>query len=204
MLVEHLMTRDVKTCGPQDTLSMVAQIFWNHDCGCVPVVDQNSRVVGMVTDRDICLAAYWQGRSLRELQVCNVTHNRVCSCKPRDTIATAEKLMKARKVRRLPVIDDDGRLVGLLSIKDIVQEAARERTSRQREISDTEVVATVAAICERVAVSKERFSRKQRPRPVFASSRADPTSQQERPPHRPYSMRRPHWDITTRNHENLP
>jgi CBS domain-containing protein len=60
--VFELMTRDVKTCGCADMVEHAAHIMWTRDCGCVPVVDGDGHVVGMVTDRDVCMAAYTQGR----------------------------------------------------------------------------------------------------------------------------------------------
>ena len=71
MKVEDLMTRSVGTCRPTDTLSSAAQLMWERDCGCVPVVsdDGSNRVVGMLTDRDICMAAHFRGASPGALPV---------------------------------------------------------------------------------------------------------------------------------------
>ncbi len=69
-------------------------------------------------------------------------------CKPDDTLATAENLMREKKIRRLPATDDGGRLLGIFAINDIAQEAARDRTSKKKEVSDAEVGETVAAVCE--------------------------------------------------------
>ena len=75
MRVEQLMTRTVETCEPHDTLVTAARIMWTRDCGCVPVVvpeEGGHRVVGMLTDRDVCMAAYLQGRPLSEISVASV------------------------------------------------------------------------------------------------------------------------------------
>ena len=148
MQVEALMTKDVMTCSPQDTLNKAAQIFWDCCCGCVPVVDPNSQVVGMLTDRDVSMAAYIQGRALRDIQVSTAMSDNPLSCSSEDTIATAENLMRDKTVRRLPVIDNDGRLVGLLSLNDIAREAARQRRNGKKEVSDAEVGETLSALCE--------------------------------------------------------
>ena len=69
MKVEQLMSRDVKTCQATEMLNRAAQLMWENDCGCVPVVDEDGRAVGMITDRDVCMAAYTQGRLLDALPV---------------------------------------------------------------------------------------------------------------------------------------
>src|SRR5690606_28351921 len=68
MQVRELMTRDVQVCGPRDDLNRAAQIMWDHDCGVVPVVDSERRPIGMVTDRDVCMAAYTQGKPLSAIR----------------------------------------------------------------------------------------------------------------------------------------
>ena len=124
------MTKDVKTCRPQESLNTAAQIFWDCDCGCVPVVDDSRQVIGMLTDRDACMAAYTQGKLLREIPVSAAMNKSVHSCKPNDTIASAENLMKEKQIRRLPVIDNDGNIVGILSLNDVVER--RHRNGRRR------------------------------------------------------------------------
>jgi CBS domain-containing protein len=149
MNVEQVMTRDVKSCSPHDTLNTAARIMWENDCGCVPVVDENARVVGVLTDRDICMATYTQGRTLTDIQVRSVMATAVHTCKRDDTIAFAEGLMQGYKIRRLPVTDADGRLVGILSLNDIVREAARQRSRKaKREVTAEHVTEMMAAICE--------------------------------------------------------
>jgi CBS domain-containing protein len=121
MNVEKIMTRGVKTCGPEDTLWTAAQIMWENDCGCVPVVKDN-KVVGMITDRDICMAAWTQDARLSELRVSPVCSHEPLLCSPHDTVAKAEEIMRTRQVRRLPVVDEN-RLVGILSLNDIARTA---------------------------------------------------------------------------------
>jgi CBS-domain-containing membrane protein len=148
MLVENLMTREVRTCRAEDTLDAATRIFWEADCGCAPVVDCDGRVVGIVTDRDVAIAAYTQHRPLADIPVSVAMSRQVYSCGPQDTVASAEKVMRSAQVRRLPVVDAEGLLVGLISLNDIALEAARERsTRRQKEVSDAEVGETLASIC---------------------------------------------------------
>jgi CBS domain-containing protein len=151
MLVDQLMTRDVFSCHAGDRLSDVARLFHDHDCGCVPVVQEGLGVIGMVTDRDICLAAYAQNRPLRDIEVSSAMSRRVFTCNAADPVTTAEEIMRRKQVRRLPVVDESNRLVGLLSIDDIAR-AVGKKTSRGA-VTREEVADTLAAICERPVVA---------------------------------------------------
>src|ERR1039457_4424774 len=114
-----LMTKKVKACHQHDSLNRAAQLMWENDCGAVPVVDSDSKVIGMLTDRDICMAAYTQGVALVEASVGTVMSRNVCACNPSDNISAVAEQMRERQIRRLPVIDKAQRLVGILSISDI-------------------------------------------------------------------------------------
>lgn len=146
--VQELMTRDVKTCRPEDMLDVPARIMWDHDCGCIPVVDERGRVVGMITDRDICMATYTKGMALGALRVSNAMSSAVHACRPEDTVAVAERIMREHRVRRLPVVASDGQLVGILSINDLAREAVREHAPATREVSPEGLTETLAAVCE--------------------------------------------------------
>ena len=125
--VRQLMSTDLKTCSPEDSLHTAAQLLWNHDVGAVPVV-AGGRVVGMITDRDICMAAYHQGRPLHEIQVATSMAKQLRTCGPEDMIEDAMRIMSEHQLRRLPVVDAQGRLKGLLSINDLAREAIRPKT----------------------------------------------------------------------------
>lgn len=147
MNVGQLMTHVVKTCRPQDSLNTAAKLMWDSNCGSVGVVGDGG-VVGMLTDRDICMAAYTQGRPLAEMRASSAMSKQLFSCGPEDSLAKAEEIMRTNRVRRLPVIDADHHLVGILSLDDIAREAMRERKGKKHvEISAEEVCDTFATIC---------------------------------------------------------
>ena len=125
MKVEQIMNRDVKTCGLQDSLNKAAQIMWDEPCGAVPVVDDQRRPVGFLTDRDICMAAYTQGKPLVELQAEGAMARKLACCRVEDDLDSAAQLMRQNRTRRVPVIDREGKLVGLLTLDDLACEAAR-------------------------------------------------------------------------------
>jgi len=150
MTVGDLMTTDVKVCASNDGLDVAARLMWANDCGSVPVVGENGRVVGMLTDRDICMAALTQGGALTQLCVSNAMAKVVHSCLPEEPLATAEDLMALHRVRRIPVVNTDGRLVGILSLSDLAREAARQRSRKKKaEVTVDGVSRTLAAVCER-------------------------------------------------------
>jgi CBS domain-containing protein len=119
MLVCEIMTSDVSTCRPTDSLARAAQIMWDRDCGVVPVVDDDGLPIGMITDRDICFATLFRDELPKNIQVRAAMSESVTSCYEDDSIETAEQLMCKALVRRLPVIDDDGALRGIISLNDI-------------------------------------------------------------------------------------
>ncbi len=125
MEVKRLMKHQVRVCRPQDSLNDAAQIMWEEACGSVPVVDEDFRPVGFLTDRDICMAAYTQGRALHDLKVEMAMARKVISCRNEDDVEDAGRLMRETLVRRLPVLDGLGALVGLLSLDDIACESQR-------------------------------------------------------------------------------
>lgn len=150
MRVEQIMTKQVSSCGSDDTLAQAAQLMWDHDCGCLPVCSGNdaNHVTGVITDRDICMSALFKGRPLHELHVSDAMSRQLQACRPGDSIADTEKTMSQARIRRLPVIDEQGSLVGMISLADLAREAARENTAPKHEISETEVGDTLAAICQ--------------------------------------------------------
>ena len=143
--VDQLMTSPVVTCSTRDNLNTVAALMWDHDCGVVPVVDEAGRLAGILTDRDICMAAYTQGRRLHEIPVDTVMTREVYSCRPDDPITRAEESMEAHQVRRVPVVDADGHPVGVLSLNDLARASSRASASQRGLL--TGFARTLAAIC---------------------------------------------------------
>jgi CBS domain-containing protein len=143
--VSEVMTAAVKSCPAASSVNDAAQIMWENDCGCVPVVDEDARVVGIVTDRDLAMATYTQGRPLFDIVIEPVMSKKVVTCGPDDTVSFALKLMRDARVHRLPVVDDAGKLVGVLSLSDISREieidSAGARSNPAIELAD--VVVTI-------------------------------------------------------------
>jgi CBS domain-containing protein len=148
MKVTEVMTRDVACCRPDDSLSVPARLMWDCDCGTVPVVDRSSgRALGMITDRDICMATLMQDRPPSAIRVAEVMSRELYSCTPESEITDAERIMRDRRIRRLPVLDTEGRLLGILSLADIVRTSERERSRARRTVAPEEVTSTLGEIC---------------------------------------------------------
>ncbi len=149
MKVADLMKSEVKTCAQDDSLNFAAGLMWDGDCGCVPVVDSAGKLVGIITDRDICMAAYTQGESLHRMKVASAMARPVAECAPGDDLQVAEQYMREGKLRRLPVCDAEGRVIGILSLSDIAIEAERQRARDMRaSIAASEVAGILAAVSQ--------------------------------------------------------
>lgn len=129
MQVEDIMTRAVYTCDAHADLESVARVMWDHDCGYVPIVDENEQLVGVVTDRDIAMAAYIHGRPLADILVAEVMSRPVHSCTPTASVELAHQIMRSAEIRRLPVIDQNDKLIGLVTWSDLFAVAPREASN---------------------------------------------------------------------------
>jgi CBS domain-containing protein len=148
MRVEQVMTRNIHTCGEDDTLNRATQLMWEHDCGCIPVVDPEKKLLGIITDRDIAMAAYIQGKRISEIRVGDVMARRVHTCGQDEDTAVAQARMRQYQLRRLPVTDSTGYLIGLLSLNDLALEALRERGPVRNSLELSDVAETLANICK--------------------------------------------------------
>lgn len=121
MKVRELMTSDVSSCQKQSTLTQIVTIMWQRDCGVVPVVDEHHKIVGIVTDRDICVAVATQNRLASDIMAGEIIYGAVKSCSPSDDVDDALKIMRKHQLRRLPVTDSEGTLLGIVSISDFLR-----------------------------------------------------------------------------------
>jgi CBS domain-containing protein len=142
MTVKDVMNTAVATCARDSDLGSVVNIMREHDCGFLPVVDSHGIVVGVITDRDVCLAGGTKRRSLARISVKETMSHPVFSCFPDENIKAVLATMATHRVRRLPVLNKSGHLVGVLSIDDIVHVPARPNAPTAEDI-----VAALKGIC---------------------------------------------------------
>src|SRR5262245_48277997 len=100
MLVSDAMTKEPACVQTSDRLAHAAQLMWQEDCGALPVL-QGATVVGMITDRDICMATWSRGLPPEGIQVCDAMSTRLVTCSPRDSISDVESRMRSNQLRRL-------------------------------------------------------------------------------------------------------
>jgi CBS domain-containing protein len=145
MKIQEIMTKPAVTCRQTETLNAAAELMWKFDCGAVPVTNDDGRLVGIITDRDICMATYTKGSSPNEIRVCDAM-SKVFACQPGDALETAERLMREKQVHRVPIVDGENRLVGLLSLSDLVRNAVS--THPKGDCAPWGVVELMAAISQ--------------------------------------------------------
>jgi CBS domain-containing protein len=127
MKVREAMHKGVQWVSPETKVSELAKLMRDHDIGAIPI-GENDRLIGMVTDRDIVCRALADGSDASQLTARQIMTPGIAFCRDEEELAEAVRIMEARRVRRLPVIDGEKRMVGLLSIGDVAHTASRELT----------------------------------------------------------------------------
>ena len=142
--VRAIMKESPATCSPADSLRRAAEILWNADCGMVPVVEGDGRLVGVITDRDICMAAYFRDLAPSAIDVGSTMSRSLNTAKPDDSIDHVVHLMAEKQMRRVPIVENE-RLVGIVALADVARHVKTlESSSASRYLAQT-----LAAISER-------------------------------------------------------
>ena len=123
MNAREIMTGDPACCTPTDTARHAAELMAERDCGCVPVVSdlESHRLVGVVTDRDLALRVLGRGES-PEVQVREVMSSNIHSCRAEDSLDEVENAMAKNQVRRIPIVDENNRVLGMVAQADLARE----------------------------------------------------------------------------------
>jgi CBS domain-containing protein len=119
MKCSDVMTKDPKTCAPTDFVQQAAQLMKSEDVGPIPIVGDNGKLEGLITDRDIVLKVVAEGRDPKTTKLSEVMTTDLISCTLDGDIEEMLDLMEDNQVRRMPVVDASGRLVGIVSQADI-------------------------------------------------------------------------------------
>jgi CBS domain-containing protein len=146
MRVDEIMSKPALTCHAQETLNIAAHKMWEADCGAIAVTNDDGKLVGMITDRDICMAGLMQNVPLSEIPLHIAMARQVYAVQPHQTIEDAERLMATHQLRRIPVVGSDGKPVGMVAINDLIREAARPQSKLRAGV--TRLLQTLALICE--------------------------------------------------------
>ncbi|MBC7668791.1 MAG: CBS domain-containing protein [Gemmatimonadaceae bacterium] len=133
MKVSDAMTGQVSTAAPTDTVRKVAQVMAHVETGAVPIVDEDGKVIGLVTDRDIVLRVVAEGRSFDSPISEAMSDGEVYSVKEDDILADATAKMASHQIRRLVVLDDAGKLTGILSLGDVAKDYGAKQVGKTLE-----------------------------------------------------------------------
>jgi len=147
MKVKDVMTPDAKAIWITESLADAAKEMWENDCGALPIIKDGRKVVGMITDRDICMAAAMRDRNPSAISVEEVMNTTVYAAEAEEDVEQALKTMREHKIRRLPVLNLECELEGIVSMNDIVLKA-KARNGKKPAIDYADVVKTYRAICE--------------------------------------------------------
>jgi CBS domain-containing protein len=183
MKVADCMTKGAVVCRPESTLTDAARMLWDNDCGFLPVVDATQRLVGALTDRDVCMGAFTQGRELASLTVSASMSAPVRTCGADEALESALETMALHQVRRLPVVDAQGRLTGVLSVADVARalDSLTSQDKSQRALADG-LVAALSGVCRpRNAPRTERTARTEKQELVPAERKTATAATAERP-----------------------
>jgi CBS domain-containing protein len=122
MRIKHIMTKDPSCCVPSDSAQRAATIMRHEHAGIVPVIDneQSRRIVGVVTDRDLCMNVVAEGRDARTVPVEQCMTTTVVTASPNDSVEKVTELMRENQIRRIPVVNEQGDLLGIVALADVV------------------------------------------------------------------------------------
>lgn len=153
MKVRDLMSWEVRACHADSDLGTATMIMWDQDCGIVPVVDRGNRLIGVITDRDVCIAAAAKNRAPSAIRVREILGKLPRTCRPDDEIGSALDTMADAQVRRLPVVDNRGELCGILSLNDVILHAGVNGAGGAPHIAPADAIRVLQAISRHRAES---------------------------------------------------
>jgi CBS domain-containing protein len=142
MKVKEAMTQAAVCCGPETNIGGAVELMWNRNVGMLPVVDNEGKLIGVVTDRDICIAMGTRNLLPGQLSVGEVAISKVFTCKPDDDVHEALHVMGNQHIRRLPVVNEKGIPQGILSMDDLVLHSEVGKLRGACELSSEEVAST--------------------------------------------------------------
>jgi len=146
MKVKEIMTQSAVCCGSETNVGRAVELMWNRNVGMLPVVDNDGKLIGVLTDRDICIAMGTRNRLPGELTVGEIAIREVFTCKPNEDIHEALCEMGNHQVRRLPVVNDHGVPQGVLSLDDLIAHSELGKLRGARDLSSEEVAATMKKV----------------------------------------------------------
>jgi len=146
MKVKEVMTQAAVCCGPETNVGGAVELMWSRNVGMLPVVGNDGRLIGVATDRDICIALGTRNRLAGELTIGEVATAKVFTCKPEDDVHEALQVMGTQHIRRLPVVNEKGIPLGILSTDDLIVHSEVGKLRGACELSSEEVASTLKKV----------------------------------------------------------
>lgn len=119
MKVKDCMCHEVAYLTPESTIEDCAKLMCNKHVGCIPVCDNTKTIVGLVTDRDVILRSIACDKDIKNTPISDIMTCKVCCCSPDEEVNEAEKKMSDEQIRRLPVVDENNKIIGIITLGDL-------------------------------------------------------------------------------------
>ena len=127
MKVNDVMKTEVGFCSPEDSLMKAADIMRSRDCGAVPIVDENKRAIGILTDRDLCLAVVARNRKASDVKTVELINGKLIVCAAEDKLGDALRKMRKYRIKHLVAVGSEGELIGILPLSDVLLSVGKDK-----------------------------------------------------------------------------
>ena len=148
MKVKDVMSPSPRYCQPETNLGSATELMWTANCGFLPVESAEGKLIGVITDRDICIALGTRNRPASEITVAEVMSEKLYSCGPDDDIHRALQIMGEARVHRLPVIAQNGTLAGILSMDNVLFRAEASGPGKKPELTNDELISVLRLVVQ--------------------------------------------------------
>ncbi|MEK7469388.1 MAG: CBS domain-containing protein [Planctomycetota bacterium] len=148
LTVGDICTRSPRVTTPDATLAQAAKVMWEGDCGMLPVIDGERKVIGVISDRDLALALAVRGAKAHEAKVKEAMGARVVSCRLDEPAGAALSRLAKFQLRRLPVVTAGGVIEGVLSIADAIRNSGRFMGEKGQDLTGDAIIRVLQSICE--------------------------------------------------------
>jgi CBS domain-containing protein len=146
MKVKDIMSQNAVCCSANSNIGQAVELMWVHNCGMLPVVGPDHKLSGIITDRDICIAVGTRNKLAGELTVADVASKEVFTCRPEDDVHAALRIMASKHIRRLPVVDNAGIPLGILSTDDVVAHGGLNKWAGNSELPSEEIISNLKVL----------------------------------------------------------
>ncbi len=153
--VKDIMKTDVAFCTTTDSLMRAADLMRRRDCGIVPIVDENKKLVGALTDRDLCLIVVARNRKASDVKAGEFVKEKTITCAAEDKVEGVLKKMRRHQLKRFIVVGEEKELVGIFSITDVLSSVGKNKTLKKKTYATLKAIFKPRPIVLREITEKE-------------------------------------------------